>query len=626
MGKLTLLIMMAAVIGGSILTLHTRTLTTDTARERSEAQHDLLARDAAISGQSLILAAMMDEGGFRSSLDFNERTTAAGQFTVDNYQPSADRQTVTFTVTGHSGGATHTVRSKYEWDPMDFPGPLWLDVPYATAQVDTRATLNGGPGGRPAYFDQRLFNQLRLGTLVSFNRMRDSLSYQIDGARGSAGSTQYVDMLPLLDDLNVSDARDLYYAAMGAMDAGDPIVTGPTTLTGTATHTGNKIAHYTGDLTIGTGGVLRGDGALVVEGALRVEPGGELEWDGLVIVHSDLQLLPVELNGKVTIDGSLVVSQMAVPPGGHMDFTVNRDLDGNWSGPEGNTAGSPWGGGFPWYQHKHRFDVDLPEGLTVYFAEAGRDRHEEWSQLRNSINALGSRQVYLEFDNEQYHGYASYTLDIAGEPQVYTGMVKNGFGPFADSDVYRSLPFAANALQSFVLDVRSLRMLRERFDDEGGCNLWPMCVGRSWGRREALTIRLADAATGQRLYEGSLYWHMRTDELALHLEEEAEWRDRIEAGEAFGTALRMGELVQINFEMEPIEAIGRRLGFDGDEMIHRGSWASHHSPDQNRAMGGTGGGNMVCHTDGTEQITLTLPASAIQAHLRHGDTPGPCSS
>ena len=53
-----------------------------------------------------------------------------------------------------------------------------------------------------------------------------------------------------------------------------------------------------------------------------------------------------------------------------------------------------------------------------------------------------------------------------------------------------------------------------------------------WDRAEALTIRLRDAATNQRLYEGSLYWHMRTDEVTLHLEEEAEWRARIEAGDA----------------------------------------------------------------------------------------------
>ena len=26
---------------------------------------------------------------------------------------------------------------------MDFPGPVWLDVPYATAKVDKRATIAG---------------------------------------------------------------------------------------------------------------------------------------------------------------------------------------------------------------------------------------------------------------------------------------------------------------------------------------------------------------------------------------------------------------------------------------------------------------------------------------------------
>ncbi len=33
----------------------------------------------------------------------------------------------------------------------------------------------------------------------------------------------------------------------------------------------------------------------------------------------------------------------------------------------------------------------------------------------------------------------------------------------------------------------------------------------------------------------------------------------------------------------------------------------------------------VCHKPGTPaEKTMTLPAPAVQAHLGHGDTPGPC--
>ncbi len=46
------------------------------------------------------------------------------------------------------------------------------------------------------------------------------------------------------------------------------------------------------------------------------------------------------------------------------------------------------------------------------------------------------------------------------------------------------------------------------------------------------------------------------------------------------------------------------------------------------AQAGAGGQGpyKICHTAGTRGVTLSLPASAVPAHLAHGDRPGACDA
>lgn len=651
MGKLTLLFVMVAVLGGSLLTFRTRMASNDTARERVDSNSDILARDAATSGHGLVLNAMMGTDGFQSDLPFAERDVPNGRFVVDQYDPTSDRQEVSFAITGHSGGASHTIRSTYLWDPMDFPGPIWMDVPYAVADISGATTIDGGPQGRASHFDDRRFNELQLHSILPWSSMANTLNSQFGNANGNGGDFHASDMAAsgILEDVNVADATDLYYVAKGAMSGSDVTVTGPVTYSSTIQNFGAtpKIVLITGDLTI-ENAVVQGAGVLIIEGGLTMSGlTPTLKWDGIVLIHSEEMFLPIDLGDLsiVNIDGSLVIDHMALPPGGHMDVTVMRDDDGNWSSPSGVT--SPiWGSGYPWYQHKHQFDQEVPEQKTVYFAENGVDRHEEWTQFRDALDAQGSNQVYLEFYRDQWHGYSTYTLDINGEPTVYTGTVANGFGLMSDgNNTHRTRPFAADDLNTFIVNVQSLRMLRKRWDGTSGCDVWPVCIGERWGRGGALTVRLRKA-NGRRLYEGTLYWHMRADEVSEHESEEDAIRALIEGGGAFGTELTLGSLVNITYDIDAIRALGPLLGFDNDEMINTSTTTTHASARDYRAQGyaaGEGGGPrgtpgsggssatpppppappeqvIVCHL-GSDMI---ITAAELPAHLSHGDLQGGC--
>ena len=56
MGKYTLLIVLAAILGGSLLTLNMRLTSNHTSQDRAEGQASVLARQIAESGQGVALA------------------------------------------------------------------------------------------------------------------------------------------------------------------------------------------------------------------------------------------------------------------------------------------------------------------------------------------------------------------------------------------------------------------------------------------------------------------------------------------------------------------------------------------------------------------------------------------
>lgn len=586
MGKLSLLIVAAAVLAGTTLTFATRSTAGETSRVQSEAQAGQLAREVAESGLSLALTRMMGADGF---VDPGLGSVAYGGGRYDvTVAPAADRQTAVVTVVGRHGGAAHTLRGTYRFVPLSYPGPIWLDVPYATSRLTGGPpTISGGPRGLPVRFDPRRHASLGLASVLPLSALTADVRPDMASA-GSSFPTPDAGLWPaqMLSGLHVNDAEDLYQVALGAMTAADRTLAGPLTLTSSLAAPGpTAITRVSGPLTVAPGGRLAGEGVLLVEGGLVVQPGGRLDWSGIVLVRSAEESLPVHLNGDVSVTGGLVVAQEAFPPGGHLDVTVWTSRTGLAS-PAGDTNGpwaSPGAGPFPWYDHTHRWESEVPDGRVLHFAEAPADRHESLLHFRRALADAGSSNVRIEFRNQGYHGHAQFRLRVDGLPAVTAGTVRAGFPAGVRSGgAHRSVAFRADRLRDFSLDVRSLRALRQRFDGSG-CAQWPFCVGQDWNRGQALRVRLLRASDGAVLHETALYWHMRDDERAAHLAAEAAWRASVAAGAGFGTHLQMGAGARIAFALPPIHALGERLGFDANAIALVSATTAHATARDARA-------------------------------------------
>lgn len=572
MGKLTLLFVFAAILGGMMLSRSARTMEGQTAGRIGQRQSGDLAREIAQSGQNLLAAQMVGANGFVAP---GAGTVAYGGGAYSaTFTPTQtvedDVVRARLTVTGTHGGASHVIESEYEFDPMDLPAPLWLDVPYATIRVLGTPTLVRLVGAQdaPVLLDARQHAALGLQPYLPIA----SLDAQFDARLGPASawldySSSDSHWQRVLEDVNVSDAEQLYQAALTAMDASDTMMPGGTTSTPQTVGGPARITRVVGPLTVQS--TFSGQGVLIVEGALVVAPDGSLSWDGLVIVRAESDIVPVEFHGPARISGALVVRQEPAAPLGHLDVTVFRNASG-LSSPQGAHQAAPWSaspGPYPWTQHSHRFDLEHAEGRHVYFLEdGGPGRHEAETQFAAAIAAAGSDEVYLEFENEAAHGFGRYTLDVDGLGSV-SGRVRSGFpsGVRATSDAFRTRRFDADDLQTLTLDLRTLSALRRRFDTEGGCASWPFCIGDDWNRGGALRLRLR-RASGSLLYEAVFYWHMRQDEVATHDAELAAFRDAIAAGAGFGTHLVLGDALRLTYSRGHLQPFAERLGFDGNEV------------------------------------------------------------
>jgi hypothetical protein len=670
MGKLTLLLVMAVAVGGTLLSMNTRGMLGDASRARAEGQADLLARQIAESAQAIALTAMIGETGFQNPGITGPRDLQGGQYEVqiDTLNP----QFATFSVEGSYGGAVHTIRSTYQYDPLEYPGPIWLDVPYATASVSAGADISNNPN---VQFDRRRHDQLQLEGFLPLGSMTSAVGASLATAGTALDVPSAGAWAGKAEDLNVADAEGLYMAVVSSMDAGDQTLSGAQAISGTQTWGGaDQVTYVDGNLTVLAGGTLAGSGALAVHGSLAVQAGGTLNWDGIIVLKSEQDVLPVSLDGTVSIAGGLVVVHQALPPGGHLDVTVNMSHTGMTT-PQGDLSGAmaPWAGLYPFHQHTHAFDLTpdtAPRGNVVYFAEGGAaGRHEAEVQFWNTIQAAGNEEIYLEIANPGEHGYSRITLNLADFSEPLRASARSGFGTFADpGSAFKTQRFPADDLRDLVLDVRSLRALKEKFDGSGGCENWPLCVAESWWREGAMSLRVVRASDNARLYDASLYWHMRLDEVAAHEAEEEAWRTAITGGSAFGTHLRMGPDVQIEQDMSPIIALSDKLGFDGVEVLLLESTSSHFSAGDARALAAAsapttpttpatpatpttpatpatpatpveatpedpmaagppdnpltapeGEPRLVCHSG--EPLTIT---TGLLTHLAHGDTVGGC--
>jgi|GEM_PF-1938261 len=592
MGKLTLLFVLAAVVGGSMLSLSTRSLAGQAAQRRSEGQADQLARQIAETGRNLAIGAMMGANGFVDPA-IGTRDYDGGRFQVV-YTGAPDGQSATLEVTGTFGDATHTIRSQYQFDPLDFPAPIWLDAPYASSSVAGSPQILAGGLPSPIAFDGTLHGTLGLEPYLPFHLMDADFDGDLTpfGAwldRPSASS-----WASLLEDLNVTDAEGLYQTALGVMGPADRLVPAAgavLTVAGAQTWNGpTTITRVPAGLTIPSGASVSGQGVLIVEGAVDVQAGGSLTWTGLVIVRTGEENHQVLFNGTVTLTGALVLRQEPVAPVGHLDVTVWRSATGLTS-PQGAHQAAPWsagGGPYPWTQHSHRFDLEHADGRHVYFLESGAaGRHEAETQFHAAVADAGNEPVYLQFANEWYHGFGRYRLGIDGEG-TFNGTVRWGFpGAIRGTGAHRTRVFPANDLDDLSIDLRALPALRARFDTEGGCDSWPFCIGGDWNRGGSLRLRLVRDADDATLYEAAFYWHMRQDEVDAHNAEVQAMRDHVASNAGFGTHLRLGGGARVAYSRTPLVLLSERLSFDGDELRLLGSTSSHQTATEARAAAPT---------------------------------------
>ncbi|MEL6616626.1 MAG: hypothetical protein AAFQ43_12865, partial [Bacteroidota bacterium] len=107
MGKLTLLLVGAAILGGSLLTFSTRGILGETQQGIRSQQADLLSRQIAESGHAVVLAGIVGTNGFQAAAT-RPQAYEGGAYRVE-YDPASTSTRATFRVTGDYAGASHTI-------------------------------------------------------------------------------------------------------------------------------------------------------------------------------------------------------------------------------------------------------------------------------------------------------------------------------------------------------------------------------------------------------------------------------------------------------------------------------------------------------------------------------------
>ena len=651
MGKYTLLLVLSAILGGSLLTYNMRAAAGLTGRDRAEGQASLLARQIAESGQGVALATAVGDTGFLTASEFfgafgtDPQAYNGGFYQADSFRSYDGGRRAELVVSGLYGRPTpsrHVLTSAYEFDPMDYPGPIWLDVPYATAsgsgatKVDGAATIAGRSVVLPTHVDRTKFDALE--GLLSLATMRSSVETAVSGttvqfspALKDAAKDPVLGSGKLLDDLNVENAEDLYQTVIGEIDPSSdrlltPITPGATYTVGSSVTWGGEttITHVDAPLRVTSSGSVSGEGVLAISGDLVVDTGGRLNWDGLVIVRSDEDDMRVTLQGNTRIQGGLVVTQEAAPQVGHMDVTVNKDPSGTWSPVTGLT--STFAGVIPYapfYSHSHKYDshptVIQPDGSRrIRFVDptASSQTMIDTLGFKSTLDALGGDDVQLRFINTDRHGHGYFRLRVDGEP-LQEGTVRGGFSETfaaAANAVHTTKPFAANDLDALTIDIRSLPSLKRLFETEPlGCSGmvgawhggWPICLGRTRDRLGALVLQVLHG--GKVVYEASTYWHVNTgEEWDAHEAALAAWRADVVNNGSFGATLDLSK-ANVTFDLPKIVRLSDRLGFAGNRVTQLSSSVRHISATQARASSAAASATAPSGTSPNDWVQVCHP-------------------
>ncbi len=607
-----LLLLLAAAAGGSLLL----NAGSSGGRSHTRGQQQSLVRQTLDDAVATVLDAAVDPATrrWRTALPLGRTFQVDGyRVDVEDYHLESSGTVAAFRLAAYRGGVGQRIESRYRIPNTGWPGPIWVDAPYAVSQVDAHATIDGG--GRRIYFDATRFGAYRLASVLNLADLGTDFGAGFGGVRGTGAPFAVVaDMDAVREAFGAPTPVELVGRALGAFSAQDTRLAGPATIADSRTYGGYpattpgdaRIVHVTGDLTIASSGRVEGNGLLLVEGNLTVL--GRLDWTGLVLVRPRSQHVAVNwADGRVRLNGGLVVDQEAPPPGGHTDLTINRDITGQWNssaGAIGETGpGTPgdaeFGGygravGLPGllYDHEHRFERATAEQRTIHFAERGVDRHERYTWFRRTLTdfaaAAPAERLYVRFKNPAGHGASLFHL--VTRAGTYDGAVATGFGAHArPGDASASPSFLPADLDALVVDVQSLRLLTRLTDGQvpgspfwpygtSACPSRPMCIGFLDDRDGALAVQLVRDTDDRPVYEASVYWHTQAAGSTQFLEELAAddaWRSAIRGGAEYGALVQVGRQVTVTFADESVGAIANRLGFGQTAIEHVSSVVEH---------------------------------------------------
>ena len=568
MGKAALIAVAAVILAGSFLLLNVQRANRDTNRKQGEQQRDVLARELARTGHSLILTHAVDGKGFRGKPEFETLAHGGGTIVVPDGTYEVNGNVLEFTVEGRYGGTVHRIRSTYRWDGLHFPSPLWMEGPSPSANLASGARIDGGKENHPILFDGAVFEKLGLDELgLSFNGMVRDFMSEVGGTKSRGVREALLDEArrAAFEQDGTPTLGEIYRAIVSY--PGADLLQNPQALTG---ELGSKNAPVIllADRDVLVKDKVKGHGILVIEGGLSVPAGTSFDWEGFVLMNPGEGFAEANLAGKTKINGAMALLQEGVPPGGHMDVTAFRDYTGTWS--------DPWGSTYWKLKHTHKYNEK--EGDTVFFTgnqEAGRPERLKFTE---TLQSLGSRDVYLEFSNSQQHGLSRLSLDVEGHDPV-AGPVARGFGGLASPlSPYRTGTFKADDLNGLEIDVRSLSMLQKMWDAQDGCQSGPHCVSASYNREGALTVSLREAGTDKLVYQASVYWHRRLDEVAEHEQQMEQWRNEIRAGKQIGFRLTMSDHASIAYDEKALDVLAEVLAADALALKHLGTWEQHWGP------------------------------------------------
>ncbi len=582
-----------SVLGISFLALFTlnqaRLISQESSQLQTSHHAEVLAKELAVKGRKLVLSSWISSKGASGSYPFTSIAVDGGTITLDTL--SLENNLLSFTVQGEYEGASHRISSNLEWHTFSI-NPLQISVPEFDFEVEPTATLDFDTividDLSLTILDDFLIQELSLAdSLGEFDLGMQSLIQKVAEALSPVHAAIHVESIDAADRNLLEQEYGMFYPSQAlqlienhilSFPASELVVSEAASIPSTFGQAGPNILRVENDVTLPHD--VTGEGIIIIEGDFKVPEDITFDWKGIVIVHPP-EGTPngsVDLKGFVDINGSVVIIQEGVPNSGHMDFTINYDALGIWS--------NPWGQNNPWYKHTH--DFSGKQGTRVGFIsnQQGFTVHDGQSRFVEILNTLSSSdEIILELHNPHNHGMASLTIDVTGKGYG-SYPVSAGFPPaIADpTHPYRTLPFKKSALNHLDIAVTRLSALKKTWDTPDpypNCmnhDMGPNCVGVNYDRYGALGLRMyhKDGATEKHLYDASLYWHRRMDELDKFEQEMNDLLDYINSSE-YGMNIYIGPNTTITVNQEAAHSLRSIEGALPINITNHGTWHRHWS-------------------------------------------------